>query len=893
MSTAAPVEPAQSAAAAADAAAAAPRISALQWGMSGLLFAAALLAAWFANGYYVFIIATMALTAITGIGLNVLTGLTGQVSFGHVGFYAIGAYTVAILTTSAKLSVWLALPLAALLAAMMGALLALPALRVRGPYLAMVTIAFGFMVEHGAVEWRSLTGGQNGIMGVPSLPYPLLPAGVSLGERGVALAAIVIAAALTWAYWKLATSNLGRAMRAVKDSETAAESIGLNPVFIKSAAFVISAACAGLAGGLFAPLSGFVTPSTFAFSQSLLFVLVVVIGGAGTAAGPLVGALIVVLLPEALAGLAEYRLLFFGALMLLVLWIAPEGIVGEAARWLKRQRPLRAGAGAAQLPARVQPCGRVDAAAPAAIAAQRAHGHVAAPQAGESLVIDHLSITFGGIKAVNALTLRAEPGCITSLIGPNGAGKTTVLNMLSGFYRPDGGTIRLGGQPLQDRPAWAIARAGVARTYQTSQLFSSLSVLDNLIVAQAGGRPGQPFARGALAQHQTATQCALQLARFVGFDGDLLRRAVELPHVDRRLIEIARALAASPAVLLLDEPAAGLSREDKTRLATLLERIAHSGIAVVLVEHDMALVMGISHHVVVIDAGLCIAAGVPAEVQQSAEVKKAYLGEGAGRPAAARAGTGGKRVAGAGVRAADAPTAGAAWLDVHQLNASYGALQVLHGIDLRVREHELVAVLGANGAGKSTLLRALAGLHRPVGGGMAFAGQAVAALPAHKVAALGVVLVPEGRQVFPELSVEDNIRLGAFLRNDDAITSDVAAMLERFPRLKQRLRQRAGLLSGGEQQMLALARGLMTRPRLLLLDEPSLGLAPAIIEELFAALDRLRNEGVTILLVDQMAGLALALADRAYVIESGRIAASGTADEIARGGTLERAYLGS
>ena len=177
----------------------APRIGPPHWGVFSALFGAAALAAWFANGYYVFIIATMALTAIVGIGLNVLIGLTGQVSFGHVGFYAIGAYAVAILTTSAKLSVWIALPLAALLAGAMGALLALPALRVRGPYLAMVTIAFGFMVEHGAVEWRGLTGGQNGIMGVP----PLTPFGVNLGERGVAIAAIVIAAALTWAYWKL------------------------------------------------------------------------------------------------------------------------------------------------------------------------------------------------------------------------------------------------------------------------------------------------------------------------------------------------------------------------------------------------------------------------------------------------------------------------------------------------------------------------------------------------------------------------------------------------------------------------------------------------------------------------------------------------------------------
>jgi ABC-type branched-subunit amino acid transport system ATPase component len=294
----------------------------------------------------------------------------------------------------------------------------------------------------------------------------------------------------------------------------------------------------------------------------------------------------------------------------------------------------------------------------------------------------------------------------------------------------------------------------------------------------------------------------------------------------------------------------------------------------------MALVMGISDEVVVIDAGVRIAAGTPREVQQDAAVKKAYLGEGAGRPAASRTST------------ADI---GEPLLETGKLVTGYGALPVLHRVELRVREREMVAVLGANGAGKSTLMRALSGLHRPVSGQIAFGGRAIEQLPAHKVTALGVILVPEGRQVFAELSVLDNIRLGAFLRRDmrkGVQESEIEGMLDRFPRLRERLHQRAGLLSGGEQQMLAIARGLMSKPNLLLLDEPSLGLAPAIIEELFAALDRLRNERVTILLVDQMAGLALALADRAYVIEGGHIVASGTAAEIERNDALERAYLG-
>ena len=788
-----------------------------------------------ANSYYVFIMATLALTAIAGIGLNILLGLAGQVSFGHVGFYAIGAYTVAILAVALKWSPWIALPVAVLLSGAVGALLALPALRVKGPYLAMVTIAFGFVVENGASEWKGVTGGQNGIMGVPTLEA----FGTKLGERGIALLAIGLTALLVIGFWRLQRSSWGSAMRAVKDSEVAAESVGLNPVAIKALAFALSAACAGLAGALFAPLSGFVTPSTFAFLQSILFVLVVIVGGAGTASGPLVGAAIVVLLPEALAGLAEYRLLFFGALMLVVLWLAPEGIVGAVQKWFHRKRVLVFPGDEKSLPVRTQPL---------------------------PLHVSGLTIAFGGVKAATNVGFTAKPGEVTSLIGPNGAGKTTVLNMLGGFYVPQSGEIRLGDKRLQGKAAWRIAREGVARTYQTSQLFGSLSVLENLLISSP--------ARGK--ERNLEERQADSLLAFVGYKGDIHARAADLPHVDRRLVEIARALATRPAVLLLDEPAAGLARADKEALATLLQRIAQSGVAVLIVEHDMALVMSISHHVVVLDAGTPIAEGTPQEVQQNAAVRAAYLGSGHGKPA---------------TREAPLP-AGEPLLDIGRLRAGYGAEPVLKGIDLHVSEGELVAVLGANGAGKSTLMRALAGLHRPVAGQLIFDRHDLNELPAHRVVAHGVMLVPEGRQVFPELSVLDNIRLGAYLR-EDAAESEVEAMLDRFPRLRERLHQRAGLLSGGEQQMLALARGLMGRPKLLLLDEPSLGLAPKVIEDLFASLDRLRGERVTILLVDQMAGLALSLADRAYVIDAGRISASGTAAEIAADGALEKAYLGA
>jgi ABC-type branched-subunit amino acid transport system ATPase component/ABC-type branched-subunit amino acid transport system permease subunit len=799
------------------------------------------------NGYWVFVLANVALLAIVGIGLNVLLGLTGQVSFGHVGFYAIGAYTVSILTSSAGWSFWAAWPVALGLGGAAGALLALPALRVKGPYLAMITIAFGFIVEHAIVEASDLTGGQNGIMGIAA---PSLPGGLE-GERAVAIIALLAAGVALAAYAWLARGTWGAAMRAVRDAETAAESIGLNPLALKTVAFAVSAALAAAAGALFAPLSGFVTPHTFNFLQSILFVLVVMLGGVGSVAGPLIGALIVGLLPELLSSLEEYRLLFFGGLLLVVLWVAPDGVAGLWRRLGHRFWP----------------------APPAPVPPVTVARDTLAPRARQPLTAHGLSMQFGGVRAVGDLHFSAPPASVTSLIGPNGAGKTTALNMLGGFYAPTAGAFALGAQALAGRSALAIARAGVARTYQTSQLFGSLSVQDNVVLAMHRGRLG-PLLGAARLTAPALRARAAPLLGFCGYAGRVDVPAADLPHVDRRLVEIARALAADPDALLLDEPAAGLSREDKQRLAALLRRIADAGVTVLLVEHDMTLVMGISDQVVVLDAGERIAAGTPAAVQADPAVQAAYLGE--PLETSPRAASDQERPE---------------MLGVGALVTGYGAGPVLHGIDLQVRRGEVVALLGANGAGKSTLMKALAGLHRPVQGGIHLEGRDLVPLQAEQIVALGVVLVPEGRQVFPELSVLDNIRLGAFLQPGER-EARVEEQLQRFPRLRERLHQRAGLLSGGEQQMLAIARALMSKPRILLLDEPSLGLAPKVIAELFAALDGLRRDGMTLLLVDQMAGLALALADRAYVIEDGRIVAQGTAAQIAADPALAQAYLG-
>jgi branched-chain amino acid transport system permease protein len=811
------------------------------------LAASCAVAAFLLDSYSLLVLTLCALATVVGVGLNILIGLTGQISFGHIAFYALGAYASALLT----LAGWplpAAMAVAAVVNAMVGGLLAIPALRVKGPYLAMITIAFAFVVHHGLIEWRSVTGGSNGLMGIPMPMLGSVDPAITL-----ALIAIALMTAALGFYLRLRSSRWGLAMLAVKSSEIAARSLGLNPVLAKTLAFALSAALTGVAGSLVAPLMMFINPESFPFSQSILFVLAVIVGGSGTLFGPLLGALLIVLLPEALSDFAEYRLLIFAALLLCVLWLAPDGVLGALARrwWRPLDRRAPAVPDSTRLRAFFKGCGG-------------------------ALRVEGIGIRFGGVQAAQNVSLQAAAGSITSLIGPNGAGKSTVLNLISGFYQPDQGSICLNdGESLAGWPSWQVARAGIGRTYQTTLLFAELSVLENLLVAMQGGRMGSPFSAASAEQKALA----LDLLALVGYSGSVNLPAEQLPHVDRRLVEIARSLATRPQVLLLDEPAAGLGRQDTDRLAGLLRRLAGFGLTIILVEHDMPLVMAVSERLLVLDAGKPIAWGAPADVRANPQVIAAYLG----------------------VTEYQAQPRMQAWdgsrdarLFIKNLSIDYGAAPVVEGVDLTVNPGELVAILGANGAGKSSILQCLAGLHRPAGNSSILLDDVeISACDASEIATRGLALVPEGRQMFGQLSVRDNLLLGSYSRRDtfDA-DAEIEAILQRFPRLRERIDSPAGLLSGGEQQMVAVGRGLMAKPNILLLDEPTLGLSPAMIGELYDALATLRDEGMTLLLVDQMANLALQVADRAYVLENGRIVNSGSAAQLRDDPQLEAAYLG-
>ena len=814
------------------------------------LFALAIAAALIVpNTYYLFVLGTIAVTTMVSVGLSLLAGLSGQISIGHAGFFAIGAYAGSLLL-KAQWNLSIALFLAAACAAVTGIALAGPALQASGPYLAMVTIAFGIIVERVLIEWVGVTGGFGGLSGIPK-PSLL---GLEPALREVVLMAIALAFLSVISFSLLKQHPWGKAFQAVRDDAIAAASVGLNPLYVKVMAFALSAGLTGIAGVFFATIVGFVSPDSFTFHRSILFLLAAILGGLGTAEGAFIGALILVVLPEFLHDFADYQLLVFGLLLLLTLRLAPAGVASLFSRWAKPAAPVHPPAALPHIP-----------------------GFIIQNQQQVSLDIHNVGIQFGGIKAVDGVSFAASPGTVTAIIGPNGAGKTTLLNLISGFYRPEAGRIQLGSIPLNRLGSRQIAALGVSRTFQATRLFNQLSVLDNLRVALVGKRLGFIFkALLGIGIPYKPESSLLEILSFVGYRGNVHTITANLPFVDRRLVEIARALVTRPQVLLLDEPAAGLSQEDKQSLAQLIRRIASSGLKVILIEHDMELVMEISDRVLVMDSGRAIAYGSPAQVKQDPEVLAAYLGTNRSSAALSR-----------NASARPEPV-----LTVKGLVTGYGKLQVLSGLSLAVNRGELVTVVGANGAGKSTLLKSLVNLLPVWSGSVSFLGESLAPVPAYNMAKRGLVLVPEGRQVMKELDVVDNLRLGGFHRRDSAVEQDVDQMLNRFPRLRERRHQRAGLLSGGEQQMLAIARGLMAQPQLLLLDEPSLGLAPQLVESLYATLAELRDEGMTILLVDQMAALALAVADRAYLLEAGQIVRAGKASDWQGDSEISRVYLG-
>ena len=473
-----------------------------------------------------------------------------------------------------------------------------------------------------------------------------------------------------------------------------------------------------------------------------------------------------------------------------------------------------------------------------------------------TLGTDGVTVRFGGLAALEDLTIELARNEILGLIGPNGAGKSTLINVLSGFQRVAAGRVYVDGRNITGRVPHDISRLGVARTFQAVRLFAALTVLENV----AAGFSGRPVGRRA------ARLRAQEILDWIGLGDKAQAIAGSLPYGDERRVGIARALATAPAFLLLDEPAAGTNEEDIPNLISMIARIRDEfDCGVLVVEHKHG-----PHHGA-LQPG-------PRDRPRPHHCRGlAPLGAGRSRGKARLLGRG----------------RNVSMLAVEDLAVRYGPIAALRGVSIAVDEGEFVGIVGPNGAGKSTLLFSITGAVKAETGSVSFCGETLSGLAPEDIVRRGMALVPEGRELFGELTVEENLRLGATIRRDRrGVEQDVRAQMAAFPILRERRRARAEKLSGGEQQMLAVARALMGRPRMLLLDEPSLGLAPLITRQVYQTLTGLNREGMTILVVEQNPARIIDVARRVYVLRSGRIARTGPPDILSRREELDEAYFG-
>ena len=841
--------------------------------LTAALLMAALLVAAIGPSYTTLYVMLVAFEIVQLIALaqawSLLAGYGGVVSLAVAAFVGVGSYATAEAASKAGLGLIPSVLAAGAIAGVFALIIAVPMLRFRGLYFTIGSLVLAEALGIFMSNYNGF-GGNQGI----TLPgtAPSLPTIYMLSF----IVAVLATAAVAW----LVRSRLGLGLRAIRDDEDVAERVGVPTFRTKLTAFLIAAVIMGLVGGIQAQYTGYVEPNgAFTLDWTINTVNAAIIGGVGTITGPLVGSVISVELAQRLSKYPEAHLIILGVLLIVIIRLAPNGLWGLAVQLWKARRRLivsrgAAGAATAAVPAESVPAEAVAAAGsgPAVIPAAPAGPATAAsgPQApaGELLKAVGVAKVYGGVRAVDGVSMELRRGEVLGMVGPNGAGKSTLIGLLSGAISGDG-TVELFGEDVTAIGAQQRARRGIGRTHQVPRPFGQMTVMENLLVAHLHGAKGT--GRSAKAE------CERILVRCGLLDfADV--RASDLGLLRLKRLELARALAVKPRILLLDEIGAGLVESELRELIELIKVLRQDVEAILVVEHILDVIRECCDRLIVLDGGQLLTAGNPDEVLSDPQVAAVYLGTSGGQETS---------------HPARQPSASARpLLEVKGVAAGYGAFRALHDVSFSVGEGEVLALLGANGAGKTTTARAISGMVPASGGEIWFDGQRISGRPPHEIVRLGVAHCMEGRQIFGDLTVEENLLLGA----REAAARERGRRLENVYEVFEALRERRGNsghgLSGGQQQMLAIGRALMAAPRLVIFDEISLGLAPITVDRLYETLTEINGRGVAMIVIEQNVERGLSLADHVAVLEKGRVALTGDPAQMRSDDRLLALYMG-
>jgi branched-chain amino acid transport system ATP-binding protein len=808
--------------------------------------------------YRPLLIAAMALIALPfamqalGLALNTAT-MVVILAIATMGlnlcstWFGIGAYAAGLMQLHwFRDQIWLPLLLSMIVVAVAATLVGMLILRRRGVYFSLLTLALSALTYTVAFRWSEVTGGEDGLGGLKrgSIgPYSL--------DDGLTFYIVValFGLAVLYVLLRVVRSPFGHVLVAIRENQLRATFQGYPVERYKLVVFVISAVVTGLAGALLGFQTYLVSAEAVSVPFSGEMLAMVVIGGMHNMLGPALGSLFFILFRELFSIWSSNWLLYFGLIFVAFVIYSPGGLVGVWATLSRRWRPVTEEA--------------------AAMSARKIYEGLPMPAflhphkvEGTVLQVDGVSKHFGGIRAVSGASLTIGAGEIHALIGPNGAGKTTLFNLVSGLYTPDTGSVRLNGRDIGGLASHRICHQGLARSFQITNLFRGLSIYENLRLSlQAQHAMRFNIWRDVDSYPQVHAE-TVELIRYLGLEGIETIEGGELSYGGQRLVDLGIALGSKPQVLLLDEPLAGLAAAERERVSTLVTNVA-AHIPVLIVEHDIDRVLGFSRRVTVMNQGEVLMTGSPDDVRHDGRVQEIYTGKGIPTVTSH----------------VSSDTPGAQVLRFERVNAFYGKSHILNDATLDVREGEIVALLGRNGAGKSTLLKTLAGLVPPASGTIKYEGRDIAGMPAPDIARLGIGYVPQGRGLFAGMTVAENLSLGRLARKTDGSNGVVWSeeqIFDYFPRLKERMHIAADYLSGGEQQMLAVARALSGNVKLLLLDEPFEGLAPTVVLELFKVFDALRRH-TSIVIVEHNLDLVLALADRVFALERGAVFHQGPA----------------